>query len=701
MDKEKEKIEEEIDQSQELDTISPVSEHQEEEGNQPTSTTDENKNEVPMASATEDSVNSGEIEEDDSIVSVATDQEEAKPSEASQQHNEVEQKAPVAEVSKEMNDDKDADTPVEKVESIEESHEDDHFEEEKIDYSVCSKEELVELVKKAGQMDHVVKSDNILMEIKPFFDEIRKNERNIAQEKFIKEGGVIDDFEFRNDELNTRFDANYRLIKDKKSKYFQEREKQKDENLKKKQDILEKLREFVDSDETNISFDSFKALQNQWKSVGQIPIAHNKTLWANYNALLDRFYDKRSIYFELKELDRKKNLEIKIEICERAEALINEKQIKVATNSLNDLHNEYKHVGPVPKKDQEPLWQRFKAASDAIYDKRKEYVDILKGELEENLVKKEKLCETLLTFTKYDSDRIKEWNEKTKEILAFQKQWEAIGGMPREKGKEVNKKFWSSFKTFFHNKGEFFKRLDQERGGNLTLKEALVQKANELKDNNDWINTANELKKLQRSWKEIGPVPEKHRNEIYKRFKEACDYFFDQKRVHNQEADKEYEGNLNKKLEICEQIEVLAKNKTGNIDQLRELQTQFNDVGFVPKLEIGKIKSKYADAVDRFINSMPDVSNEDRHQIRLENQLNKMMSEPNSEQKMFRKEQATRKHIGKLENDISLWTNNMEFFASSKTADKLKNEFEEKIDTATKELQQLKKELKLLRSAQR
>ena len=692
MDQEREIKEEEIDQSQKLNAISPASEHQEEEDKKIPSTTDEKKNEEPKASVTGDSVNSSDIEADDTI----------KTNLESNQTVEVLKETSDASVAKKENTSKHTETDVENSKTgsiVDEKHDDDH-DVEKVDYSSCSKEELVELVKEAGHMDNVVKADHILMAIKPFFDEIRRKERDEARDKFVKDGGEGDDFEFRNDELNTRFDANYRLIKDKKSKYFQEKEKQKDENLKKKQDILEKLREFVDSDETNISFDTFKELQNQWKSVGQIPVAYNKTLWANYNALLDRFYDKRSIYFELKELDRKKNLEAKIELCEKAEELLNEKQLKVATQLLNELHHEYKHIGPVPKKDQEPLWQRFKTASDAIYDKRKEYVDVLKVELEENLVKKEQLSESLLGYTQYNSDRIKEWNEKTKEILALQKQWEAIGGLPRDRGKEINKKFWSSFKTFFHNKGEFFKRLDEERKGNLVLKEELVKKANELKTNNDWIKTANELKKLQHTWKEIGPVPEKQRNEIYKRFKEACDFFFDQKRIHNQEANKEYEENLKLKEEICEQIETLAKDNTGSIEQLRELQTKFNEVGFVPKQQIGIIKSKYADVVDRFINSIPDVSNEDRHQIRLENKLNKMMSEPNSEQKMFRKEQTVRKQIGKLENDISLWTNNMEFFASSKTADKLKNEFEEKIDKASKELQQLKQELRMIRSAQ-
>ena len=613
--------EEELDQQNKEETISPASEHHEADSVNE-SLADEKQNEEPVASSTEDSVKSKPIEAD----STATDDTVTSLDEVDSAENSNNDAAPI--IENDTTEKVEAKGTVNEDSDETEDSDEEEDKEDDVDYSTCSKEELVELVKEAGHMDNVVKADRILMEIKPFFDTIRSEEREVAKEKFIKDGGVEDDFEFKNDELNTRFDANFRLIKDKKSTFYKEREKLKEQNLKKKEEVLEKLRDFVDSDETNISFDTFKQLQNEWKSIGQISNTNNKSLWANYNALLDRFYDKRSIYFELKELDRKKNLEAKLELCEKAEKLVEEKQLKIATHQLNELHEEFKHIGPVPQEDQEPLWQRFKAASDAIYDKRKEYFEGLKADLEENLIKKEKLSINLEAYTEFDSDRIKDWNEKTKEILGLQKEWDQIGGLPREKGKEINRRFWSSFKTFFHNKGNFFKRLDEERGENLKLKEELVKRAIELKDSSDWMKAGNELKKLQTSWKEIGPVPEKQRNQIYKRFKEACDHFFNQRREHNQEEHKDYAINLKKKEEICAQIELLAKSKEGSVEQLRELQANFNEVGFVPKEDISKIKSKYADAVDRFINAIPEISNEERHQSRLENQLNKMMSEP-------------------------------------------------------------------------
>lgn len=579
----------------------------------------------------------------------------------------------------------------------EEHHKEEHHEEE-IDYTTLSKKELVEIIKGIAKDDNVVKADKILLEIKPHFDKFRNAEREEAKTKFIADGGEEEDFEFRHDELSNRFDANYRLIKDRKSKYFQEKEKQKDVNLKKKQELLEKIRKFVDSDETNISFEKFKVYQVEWKNIGMVSNAYNKTLWANYNALMDRFYDHRSIYFELKELDRRKNLKFKLELCEKAEALVKVEQLNEAIKALNELHDEFKHIGPVPKEEQETLWQRFKSASDAIYAKRKDYVGHLKVAQEANLVQKLELVSQIQAFTEYKSDRIKKWNEKTKEVLALRKLWEAVGGMPRERAKDVNKQFWAAFKTFFHHKGDFFKALDATREGNLQEKKVLIEKAQGLKNSTDWMKTTNELIKLQKAWKETGPVSEKVRNSTYQQFKEACDFFFEKKRSQNNISEGAYEANLKTKKSICEKIEELAKVKSNDLNTLRTLQDQFNNVGFVPKKNIGTIKSLYADAVDKFINAIPDIDNEERQRIRLENQLNKLTNDPNAEQKIFRKEQTIGKQIGKLENDISLWKNNMEFFAASKNADKVRDEINAKIDVATKEMLNLKQQLSVLRS---
>jgi len=581
----------------------------------------------------------------------------------------------------------------ERYEGTDEHHDDDH-----VDYTNYTKQQFADLIKDISRDDNFKKVDHILREIKPLYDDIREKERAEALVRFIASGGADVDFEFKGDELDMIFDANFKLIKDRKSQFFKQQEENKVENLRKKQELLEKLRVLSDSQDTTDQFDSFKELQKEWKAIGAVPGAHAKTLWANYHALTDRFYDNQSIYFELKELDRRKNLEAKLELCTRAEKLAAIEIIKDAIRELNELHHEFKHLGPVPKEDKEAVWQRFKAASDAIYAKRDAYLQNLQQELNVNLNSKAVLSDEVQVFVTFQSDRIKEWNQKTKEILDLQKRWELIGGLPRAKAKDVNKKFWSAFKTFFNNKNAFFKKLDEEREQNLQVKNDLVKKAIELKESNDWERTSNELKNLQQKWKDVGPVPEKFREKVFKEFKDACDHFFEQRRTQQDRIEVEQNENLKIKEEICTELESHAAAKTGSSEILRELQNKFSTIGFVPRKDINAIRNRYHEAVDRFINSIPGISEDEKGKISLENQLSDLRNDPMADRKIYQKEQIIRKKISKVENDIALWRNNLEFFGRSKNADKFKDEFNDKIKDATDHLKQLKEQLKLLKT---
>ncbi|WMN11070.1 DUF349 domain-containing protein [Marivirga salinae] len=580
--------------------------------------------------------------------------------------------------------------------TTEEEQDDNDDNEELPDYSEFNKEQLVEAIKEISKSDNFKKADRIINELKPVFDEIYEAEKKEALDKFLADGGEEGDFAMKHDELNERFEANYQLYRDRRKKHYKELEHQKDDNLKTKLEILDRLRDLVDGEETITGLNVIKEIQKEWKSVGPVPGNQSKTLWANYNALLDRYYDQRSILFELKELDRKKNLEAKKELCVKAEELAQSEDVPYAIKYLNDLHEEYKHIGPVPKEEQEPLWQRFKAASDAIYEKRKEFVKNLKEIQTENLEKKEQIIEKLKPFLDFDSDRIKEWNTKTKEILAIQKEWEATGQVPKEDAKEINKNFWGNFKQFFANKHEFFKRLDSMREENLKKKQEFVEKAKELCDSTEWNKTADQLKGLQRQWKEVGPVPEKFRESIYKEFKAACDKFFENKRAGSKDAQKEFEENLKAKEDIIAQINGL---EPGDLDQLEAYEQAYGKIGFVPKEAIQKVKEDFSKAIQDFIDKSEDVlSDEQKEKVKLMAQLTKIMAGPNSDRKLNQKENSLRKKIGDLQNDIVTWKNNMEFFASSKTADKLKKEFEEKIEDAEKEISLLKKQLRIVRS---
>jgi hypothetical protein len=575
------------------------------------------------------------------------------------------------------------------------THAETVVEEVHLDYTNYTKKQMVLVLESLSKDDNYAQVGPILKEIKRPYDEMANSERKAAYEKYIADGGEKDGFEYRADELDQRFQKAYSDLKDKRHQYFNSLEKQKDNNLLTKLNILEKIRELVDAEETGVSIKSLKELQKQWKEVGSIPSSQAKSLWANFNALLDRFYDQRSIYFELKELDRKKNYDLKIELCEKVEQLSEGGDIREVITHLNELHDEFKHIGPVPKEDQEVVWGRFKLASDKIYVKRKEYYEKLKEGQKVNEVAKEALIEKLLTFGEFISDRISDWNSKTKEIIAIQKEWEAIGSVPKEKAKSVNKLFWSAFKSFFNKKGQFFKKIEGERKENLKLKQELVEKANSLKDSEDFRKTSDDLKQLQKQWKDLGPVPEKFRNEVFLQFKKACDHFFDRRRTNSGKLDKDYEENLKKKQLLCEELELMTKSGKVDIARVKSIESEWNEIGFVPKSSIKSIQKMFTDAIAAVVDKV-DISEAEKHKLRLSAQFNKTNYGPGTEKLLQKKEGVLRRQISNLENDINLWRNNIDFFAASKNADKLKAEFKIKIDKANIQLISFKEELKII-----
>jgi hypothetical protein len=576
---------------------------------------------------------------------------------------------------------------------------DDHDEEhDGVDYSQFTKSQLVAALKELSKESDYKKIDRHLRSIKPLVDEYREQERTQALNRFILDGGNADDFHYRGDEHDATFDGLVKAIRDKRTQHIKNQEDQKTENLNKKLELLEKLRALTDSEEVKDHFDQFKTLQREWRNIGPVPGAQAKTVWANYHALIDRFYDNQSIYFELKELDRKKNLEAKVELCVRAEKLSEVEKIRDAVRELNELHHEFKHIGPVPIDDKENVWQRFKTASDAVYARRDAFMKELNEQLHANLEQKNVLGEEVLTFASFQSDRIKEWNQKTKEILELQKKWEALGGMPRNKAKDLNKKFWTAFKGFFANKNAFFKKLDSEREQNLEKKNQLLQRAIELKESTEWEKTTNELKALQAQWKEVGPVPEKMREKIYQQFKEACDAFFESRRAQQGKRDADQENNLKAKQAVCDLLEKHAAEKTATPELLKELEEQFGSIGFVPKKDMGTIRSRFHEAVEKFVQSIEGATDDEKSRMVLESQLQDLKNDPMGEQKIYHKEQSIRKKIQKVENDIAVWRNNLEFFARAKNGEKVREEFNEKIDEASSHLHQLKQQLKLLRT---
>ena len=600
------------------------------------------------------------------------------------------------EVSKEEVDQEDSNSTLLEVNP---EVEDPIVEEEQIavDLSGLSKVELLDLLKEKLNHGVSAKLDKFVHEVKAAYEELFVKEREEALQQFLSEGGVADDFSFRGTEVDKAFNALFNDFRHQLNSLRKEAERQKDKNLQAKTELLNKLRDLVDGEETTLSMAAVKAIQETWKTIGPVPLAQSKNLWASFNALMDRFYDNRSIYFELKELDRKKNLESKLELCDKAEALKAVEDLKEAIRLLNELHDEFKHLGPVPREEQEQIWVRFKAASDVIYDRRKEFYEGQKDVIKTNLAEKEALIVRLTPFGEYKGDRIKDWNTKTKEILELQKSWEKIGAIPKESGKEINKAFWSLFKQFFHNKNLFFKELDEVRAANQKKAEELIAQAQELQANTNWQATANQLVKLQQEWKVLGPTPEKNRDSLYKRFKEACDTFFENRRTSTKDANTEFDGNLTKKQAIIAQIiELTKKGESLEESKLSSLVAEFNAIGFVPRKNIKEIQAKFKDAVDAYLEKLGGKGG-DKDDFLFRLNLNRLQADPNSVKTLNKKEHGIRKQITDLENSITLWRNNLDFFAASKTADKLREQFDVKIQKAEEEIDKLKKKLTILK----
>ncbi len=587
-------------------------------------------------------------------------------------------------------------------EGVPESEEAGSNEEPAADFSSYDKEELLNLIRNISEESDYSKFNPILREVKPLFDSMVKSERKQAREQFIADGGEPDSFSYQDDKVTEEFYKLYSEIQKQKHEQAAKAEAERENNLKKKESLLEQIRALTEKEESEASIEELKKLQEEWKTIGPVAPQHNRSLWASYNALMDLFYDKRSIYFELKELDRKKNLAMKLALCEKAEKLVEYESIKQSIQELNELHEEFKHIGPVPKDDQEALWQRFKTASDRVYDKKREFVRQREEEKQANYELKLKLCEEVKPYVEFQADNMKEWNAKTKEILELQKRWEEIRFIPRDKIKELSKDFWNPFKAFFNNKNAFIRTLDEEREGNLKLKEALCEEAQKIiEEGKDERSVADKLKSLQRKWKEIGPVPSKQRQVIYEKFKGICDGFFEKRRKRYAAQEKEYEENLKLKQTLCDKISQIQLDESFSPDMVLTFVEEWQNIGFVPKKDKKNIQKDFETAIDDLINRFPGLDRAGKESVQLKVELSLAKDSPFANKKVRQKEQAIRRKIQNIENDIDTLNNNIGFLASSKKANVLKDSLEAQIKEAQDELKGLRAQLKVFRNLPR
>ena len=568
-----------------------------------------------------------------------------------------------------------------------------------LDYTTFQKKDFVSLLKELSQEQDIRKADKQLRALKPALDELRDQSREQALNRFIAEGGKAEDFTLRRDDDDLVIDGAIKLIREKKMRYNREQDESRKSNLFKKEALLARLRDTVEREDAAGSFQEFKKLQDEWRSVGPVPQTFNKDLWASYHALVDRFYDHRHIYLELLELDRRKNLETKKELCVKAERLASAdlKTTKISSllQEINELHNEWKHIGPVPREEKETVWQRFKTASDSVYVLREAHAKEVGEKLKQNRLAKSALLEKINPLKEFESTSIKEWNQKSVEAEEAQQLWTTIGPVERSKSRELNRQFWSVIKTFYSRKGKFFKVLDAGRQESIAKKKALIDQVNALKSAEDFSAAIEQVKQLQKDWKNSGSIPGKLSDKLFSEFKAACDHFFELRRNSAQEADRVQLENLKEKQSVVESIAGL--NGPEAIAEAKELVVKFNALGMVPRRNIQEIRDRFQQALNTFTATLPEEGNL-RDKTSLELELASAQNDPNAVRRIQQQEQTIRRRLATAENDLALLKNNLEFFARSKNADAVRQEFQVRISAAEAEVTSLKSKLKLIRS---
>ena len=565
---------------------------------------------------------------------------------------------------------------------------------EEIDYKSWNKEDLLKGFQEASKSSQILQAIKSATKIKTAIEEKIQEEKLDALNKFIEEGGAEDDFEFKGLQVLFEIEKEFKSLKNKQKEFFNDLNRKKQVNYQARLDLLNTLRALVDGQKTI----TFKQIQEEWKKASPIPQEHNEELWANFNALSNRYYDNRNIDFELKELDKKKNLELKLEICIKSEALLLEPSINKSLDSINHLHREYKHAGPVPEDQKEIVWQRFKAASDTLYTRRDAFLQQKQTEHLENLAKKKEFLLKLEPFAQFTSEITEDWKKKLVEFEILQKDWTLFGFSGKEdEAKEIGKKYWDLTKTFFRNKNEHYKKVFDVLQENVVKKEGFITIAENLATEEDLEKAIKTIIDLQRKWKEAGHVPFKLRDKIYDRFKKACDKVFDRKRGDEKEKEAEYEGNLTSKQAICTQLATLDANTKESYSIFKQLLSEWKLIGFVPKKDLSSIQTSYSQAVKTFLDS--STQNEDeKRKIKLSLEIEDLKSKPDSKLILQKKEGQIKGRIKGLESEAETLKNNLLFFARSKNASALAKDVEEKVLVIEKQIKHLLEELHLFKT---
>lgn len=568
------------------------------------------------------------------------------------------------------------------------------------DYSELSKEQLVETAAKLLNEKPIESIKADFESIKIFFYKRLKVDYEKKKKDFIDGGGNPEEFKPDTDVFEEKLKAIFKRYKEHKAEHNKKLEAEKVDNYKQKLAIIDEIKHLISGNESfNDTFQQFRELQKKWRSIGPVPQANVNDLWESYNHNVEKFYDFIKINKELRDLDLKKNLEIKIELCEKAEALLLEPSIIKAFRQLQEYHNKWREVGPVTHEMRAEIWGRFKEITTKINKLHQDYFEQLKVSHEKNLEAKTLLCEKAEEILNKPLDSMKDWEESSKALVELQNVWKTIGFAPRKDNVRIYQRFRTACDTFFAQKREFYNKIKEEQNNNLQLKIDLCVQVEALKDSTEWKRSTEDLLNIQKKWKEIGPVPRKQSDLIWKRFRAACDTFFNNKSAYYSGLDSKYDDNLKQKIALIEEIEAytLNSNVDENFANLKEFQRRWTEIGFVPIKQKEEIQTRYRTAINKLFDSLK-VDESKRKLMNFKNKIEHMPHNRKTDVKITRERDKLIMHLKKLESDIVLWENNIGFFAKSKNAEALIKDVQGKIDNAKSEIKLLEEKIRVIDS---
>ena len=559
----------------------------------------------------------------------------------------------------------------------------------------ATKQEVLERVKEIARSAEAPNKEE-LDHLKTTFYKIHLAERDAQTKEYLEKGGDPEKFVLLPDDTEEAFKAEMQIIKEKRAKIFLEQEEEKQENLAKKLEIIEKIKAMATSpEEANQSYNDFKALQQEWKDIKAVPADKANELWRNYQLYVEQFYDLLKLNSEAREYDFKKNLEAKTALCEAAEKLDEEEDVISAFHQLQDLHQQYREIGPVAKELREQIWSRFKAASTVINKKHQQNFEDIRAKEERNLELKTALCEKLEAI---DLDAIKtaaQWEATTKEVIAMQQEWREIGFAPQKMNVKIFERFRTINDVFFSKKAEFFKELKSQYSSNLEKKHELVKKAQQLADSTDWKKTGDKIIALQKEWKTVGVVPRKQGELLWKDFLDACNKFFEARNKANAGTRNTEHSNLAKKREVVAKLKDLLENPVENVQQaLQKLTEEYNSIGHVPFKEKDNIYKEYHAVLDKIYKDL-HISNAKRRLDYFKSNL-KNVAEKGSDALDNERGRLLRRY-DQLRNDITTYENNLGFLnAASKKGNSLVEEMNRKVQKLKDDLELVKKKIKAI-----